>query len=139
LILKHYKSKFITYEIAPGKYWNKDISNIPKSFGCQVEYDDISTKNNLITNKLLRFDKNSFFNSLLGFILYWDYKNNNESVSQKITDLSTIDNIHLRADCIGGSVVDGIKKPILYSFVLKKPPGSKIFCSPETVHYKRNK
>ena len=58
---------------------------------------------------------------------------------KKITDLSTKDKIHLKAECIDGTVVNGVKKPKLYSFVLNKPPGYKIFCSPETIHYKKNK
>ena len=35
--------------------------------------------------------------------------------------------------------VNGIEKPILHSFNLKKPPGYKIICSPERIHYKKTK
>ena len=84
-------------------------------------------------------DESSFFDFLLGFSPYWDYKNNNKYVGRKTTDLSTVDNNPLKADCIDGSVVNGVKKPILYSFVLNKPPGYQIFCSPETTHYKEIK
>ena len=137
MILKQNISKFITYEITPGIYSHNDISNALKSFDCQAKYDNITMKTNLITDKILRFDINSFFNSLLGFKAYWDCKINKEYIRQKVTDLSTIDIIHLKADCIDGSVLNGIKKPILYSFVLNKPPGYKKFCSPETIHYKK--
>ena len=36
-------------------------------------------------------------------------------------------------------MVDGVKKPILYSFVLDKPSGYKVFSEPETIHYKKIK
>ena len=43
----------------------------------------------------------------------------------------------MRCDAIDGSVVDGVRQPILYSFVLDKPSGYKVFCEPETIHYKK--
>ena len=43
----------------------------------------------------------------------------------------------MKSDVINGSVVNGIRQPILYSFVLDKPSGYKIFCEPETIHYKK--
>ena len=41
----------------------------------------------------------------------------------------------MKCDAIDGSVVDGVRQPILYSFVLDKPSGYKVFCEPETIHY----
>ena len=43
----------------------------------------------------------------------------------------------MKCDVIDGSVVDGVRQPILYSFVLDKPSGYKVFCEPETIHYKK--
>ena len=43
----------------------------------------------------------------------------------------------MKCDVIDGSVVDGVRKPILYSFVLDKKPGYRIFSEPETIHYKK--
>ena len=51
--------------------------------------------------------------------------------------LNTIDKIHLKCDCIDGSIQDGVRQPILFSFVLDKPSGYKVFCEPETLHYKK--
>ena len=51
--------------------------------------------------------------------------------------LNTISKIHLKCDCIDGSVIDGVRQPIIYSFVLDKKPGYKIFSEPETIHYKK--
>ena len=52
-------------------------------------------------------------------------------------NLNTTNKIHLKCDCFDGSIQDGIRQPILYSFVLDKPSGYKIFSEPETIHYKK--
>ena len=83
---------------------------------------------------------------MLGFEPYWDYKptnafnSNGEGVytSDKIIlNLNTINKILLKCDCIDGSVQDGVRQPILFSFVLDKPSGYEVFCQPETIHYKK--
>ena len=43
----------------------------------------------------------------------------------------------MKCDIIDGSVVNGLRQPILYSFVLDKKPGYKMFSEPETIHYKK--
>ena len=43
----------------------------------------------------------------------------------------------MKCDCIDGSVLNGVRQPILYSFVLDKLPGYKVFCEPETIHYRK--
>ena len=43
----------------------------------------------------------------------------------------------MKCDCINGSIQNGSRKPILFSFVLDKPAGYKVFCEPETIHYKK--
>ena len=43
----------------------------------------------------------------------------------------------MKCDCIDGSIQDGGGQPILLSFVLDKPSGYKVFCEPETIHYKK--
>ena len=53
------------------------------------------------------------------------------------SNLSSTNKIHLKCDCIDGSIQDGVRQPILFSFVLDKPSGYKVFCEPETIHYKR--
>ena len=45
----------------------------------------------------------------------------------------------MKCDCFDGSFQDGVRQPILFSFVLHKPRGHKVFCEPETVHYKKTK
>ena len=43
----------------------------------------------------------------------------------------------MKCDVIDGSVVNGNRQAILYSFVLDKPSGYKVFSEPETIHYKK--
>ena len=43
----------------------------------------------------------------------------------------------MKCDAVDGSVVNGIRQPVLFSFVLDKPSGYKVFCEPETIHYKK--
>ena len=150
LVLGEYNSSFITYELEPGIYTFKDISealfNIfqseypgPSNL-INIEYDDITGKTKLVVNNgiiAIRFDEKSFFSTILGFIPGWDYKHYKKYVSQKIVSLSNTNRIHLKCDAIDGSVVNGIRQPILYSFVLDKPSGYKMFSEPETIHYKK--
>ena len=85
----------------------------------------------------ISFDENSFFSTILGFTAGWDYKHYNQYLSQKIVNLSSTNKIHLKCDCIDGSIQDGVRQPILFTFVLDKPSGYKIYSEPETKHYKK--
>ena len=81
--------------------------------------------------------KNRFFCNVLGFTSGWDYKHYNKYISQKSLILGSTTKIHLKCDIIDGSVVNGLRQPILYSFVLDKKPVYKVFSEPETIHYKK--
>ena len=83
--------------------------------------------------------KKSFFHTLLGHDPHFDYKVPGVYTSNKILNLNTTNKIHLKCDCVDGSIQDGLRQPILFTFVLDKPSGYKIFCEPETIHYKKNK
>ena len=150
LVLDEYNSNFNTYELTPGIYRFKDISeglyNILQSQYpgpanvIDIEYDDITKKTKLFARygiMALRFDEISFFYTILGFTSNWDYKSYNEYTSQKVVNLGDTNKIHLKCNCIDGSVVNGLKQPIIYSFILDKPSGYKVFCQPETIHYKK--
>ena len=50
--------------------------------------------------------------------------------SDRPINITGIDKIHLKSDCIQGSIVNGIREPILYSFALSSPPGHKIIKEP---------
>ena len=79
--------------------------------------------------KAITLDEKSFFSIMLGFTSCWDYKHYNKYTSQKIVNLGSTNKIPLKCDCIDGSVVDGIRQPILYSFVLDELPGYKVFAN----------
>ena len=150
LVLDEYNSSFVTYELDPGIYNYRDLSEA-LFFILQSEYptsnseilirlDDITRKTKLVVNSgiiAIRFDENPFFSTILGFTPGWDYKHYNQYLSQKIVNLSSTNKLHLKCDIIDGSVGNGNRRPILYSFVLDKPSGYKVFCEPETIHYKK--
>ena len=147
MILKQNNEKFVTYEIDPGNYTIEDLQEALYPLGdhentLQIKYDDINKKVKLILTRFgstfgtLGFDKNSFFHTLLGFTPYWDYKPTNAihvdspgvHTSDKIVlNLNTIDKNHLKCGAIDGSIQDGVRQPILFSFVLDKPSGYKVF------------
>ena len=150
LVLDEYNSNLITYELEPGIYTFKDISEAllkilqPEYDGylnaIDFKYDDIIMKTKLEVRAgiiSIRFDEKSFFSTILGFTSGCDYKHYNKYTSQKVVNLGSTNKIHLNCDCIDGSVVNGVRHPILFSFVLDKKPGYKVFSEPETIHYKK--
>ena len=150
LVLDEYNSSFVTYELEPGIYNYREISEAlfyilqpeyPQS-GSEIliRLDDITRKTKLVVNSgiiAIRFDEKSFFSTILDFTTGWDYKHYNQYLSQKIVNLSNTNKIHLKCDAIDGSIADGVRQPILYSFVLDKPSGYKVFYEPETIHFKK--
>ena len=87
----------------------------------------------------------NFLNTLLGFTPYWDYKLTNAInadsagvyTTDKILSLSTKDKMNLQCDCLTDLILDGVRQLILYSFILNKPAGYKIFCEHETIYYEK--
>ena len=157
LILKQYNEKFVTYKLDPGNYTIEDLQEAVYPLGdhentLPIKYDDINKKVELILTRFgssfgtLRFDKKLFFHTLLGFTPYWHYKPTNSNhvgipgvytSDKNFLNLNTIAKIHLKCDCIDGSFQNGLRQPILFSFILDKPAGYKVFCEPETIHYKK--
>ena len=136
LFIEEYHSSLITYELDPGIYSYKDLSKALFNI-LQQEYpssnseilirlDDITRRTKLVVRSgiiAIRFDEKSFFSTILGFTPGWDYKHYNQYNSQKIVNLNNTIKILLKCDCINGSIQDGVRQPILYSFVLDKPSG----------------
>ena len=150
LVLDEYNSSFVTYELDPGIYTYKDLTialfNIlqheyPSSNSeILIRLDDITRKIKLVVRpgiRAIRFDEKSFFSTILGFNHGWDYKHYNQYISEKIVNLSNMNKIRFKTDVIDGSIVNGVREPILFSFVLDKPAGYKVFWEPETIHYKK--
>ena len=157
MILEHYNSNFVTYELSSGIYTINDISDAVYTMDhegtLKIGYDDISMKTKLILTRFggtfgtLKLDNKFFLKLFLGFTPYWNFKPTNALhadsagvyTSNKILNINTKDQFHFECDVIDGSILCGVHNPVLYSFVLSKPSGYKVLHQPETVHYKKNK
>ena len=152
LVLDEYNSGFITYELKPGICTFKGISealfNIlqPKYKASRnvsvTEFEDITMKTKLVVRDgimAIGFDENWLFSTILSFNYGWVYKSCNEYNSQKNSNLITTLKRHSKCDCINGSNINGVRQPIMYSFVLEKLPGYKVVSEPETIHYEKIK
>ena len=150
LVLDEYSSSFITYELEPGIYSYREISealfnnlqleNPSSDSKILIRLDDITRKTKLVVGSgiiAIRFDEKFLFSTILGFTAGWDYKHYNQYLSQKSVNLSSTNRIHLKSDVFDGSFQDGVRQPILFSFVLDKPSGYKLFASPKTIHYEK--
>ena len=147
MVLYEINSSFITYHLQPGFYAFKDLSEVIfnilqleyPSFSREIaiELDDITRKTILVVKLgivAIRFDEKSIFSTILGLTSGWEFKHYNDYTSQKIVNSSTTNKIHLKYDVVDGSVVNGLRQSIFYSFVIDKKPGYKVFLEPETIH-----
>ena len=140
LILEQYNSKFKTYKISPAVYTFKDLSEVlSRSFKTEFEIRNRQRSDHKYDKSdsiLIDGDNVSSITKLTTFGV-----KNYSSIyySEKSLKISSRDEIHLKSDVIDGGFQNRLKQLILYSFVLDKPPGYKLFCSPETFHYKRTK
>ena len=142
LDLKYIFTKRIGFSLDPGIYEIVDLNNtlnhiLPDNVKINVTIDDIRLKSNLKINQTLLFTENSFFYTILGFTQSRSYPLDDIEEfyqlipglykSDKPINITGIDKIHLKCDCILGSIINGIREPILYSFALSSPPGHKIY------------
>ena len=112
-----------------------------------ITIDDIRLKSNLKTNQTLLFTKKSFFYTILGFTQSRSYPLDDIDGFYQLMagscrsdiplNIRGIDKVHLKCDCIQGSIVNGIQQPILYSFALSSPPGHKIYKEPRLKLFKK--
>ena len=91
----------------------------------------------LTTTHPLNLMDNNNFKTLIGFTATHYPEGTHRS--EKPIMITTIDKIHLKCDCIDGSIVSGFREQILFSFCLDKPPGYKIRKEPTTIFYKKDK
>ena len=139
-------SDCLEIEIPPGAYELIDINNAiqqellnscssgpdPK-FKINIEADTISMKSVLTTSYSIYF--NSGLNTLLGFTNKGYTAGTH--ISEKPVMITTTDKVHLKCDCVDGSIVNGIREQILFSFNLSAPPGYKIIKEPNIILYKK--
>ena len=145
LDVKNIAGSTIRFTLPPGVYEISDISLMLKSLlpgraGVKVTIDDIRLKSNLNNDKPIRFTEKIFFNTFLGSteshsgvlgdtpgcvqLIPGKYE------SEKPINITGIDKSHLKCDCFNASNVNGVREPILYSFVLSLHPAQKIFEEP---------
>ena len=98
-----------------------------------IEADTISMKSVLTTSNPIYFNSN--LNELLGFT-DTNYIEGTH-ISEKPVMITTTDKVHLKCDCVDGSIVNGIREQILFSFNLSAPPGYKIIKEPNIILYKK--
>ena len=105
-----------------------------------INIDIIRLKSNFKNRQTLIFTKKTFFYKILGFtqsfsgvigdierfiqIIPGIYKNN-----RPIT-ITGVDKVHLKCDCVNGTIVNGVREPIMYSCALSSPAGDKIYNQP---------
>ena len=152
LDLKYIPTKRTGYSLNPGIYEVIDLNNslkhiLPNNVKVNITIDDIRLKSNLKINQTLIFTERSFFYTILGFTQSRSYPLNDIDSHYQIIagsynsdrpiNITGIDKIHLKCDCIQGSIVNGIREPILYSFALSSPPGHKIYKEPRVKLFKK--
>ena len=142
LDLKYIPTKRTGYSLDPSISEVDDLNNtlkyiLPDNVKVNITIDDMRLKSNLKINQTLIFTEKSFFYTILGFTQSRSYPLDDIDVfyqlipgsykSDKPINITGIDKIHLKCDCIQGSIVNGIREPILYSFASSRPPGHKIY------------
>ena len=152
LDLEYIPATTIGFTLLPGMYKKIDIKFLFKSLllkevKLNVTVDDVRLKSVSITNKTFKFSKKSFFYTRLGFtqsilvelggisgfiqVIPGSYKNDTP------VNITGIDKVHLKCDCNHGSIVNGTREPILYSFALSSPPGHEINKKPSVKFFKK--
>ena len=152
LDLKYIPTRRTGYSLNPGIYEIIDLNNslkyiLPDNVKINVTIDDVTFKSNLKINQTLIFTEKSFFYTILGFTRSRSYPLDDikgfyqliagSYKSDRPINITGIDKIHLKCDCIQGSIVNGIREPILYSFALSSPPGHKIYKEPRIKLFKK--
>ena len=84
---------------------------------------------------ILGFTRSRFY--LLGDIERFYQLITGSYTSDKPINITGIDKIHLKCDCIQGFIVNGIREPILYCFALSSPPGHRIYKESRIQLFKR--
>ena len=124
LDLKYISTKRIGYSLNPGIYEIVDLNNtlkliLPDNVEISITIDDFRLKSNLKINQTLLLTEKSFFYTILGYTQSRSYPLEDKEgfyqlvaglyKSDKPINITGIDKIHLKCDCIQGSIVNGIR------------------------------
>ena len=123
LDMKHIDTSTIGHSLPPGI---NEISDnnlmlkflLPDEVKVNISNDDIRLKSNLITNKTICFTRKTFFYMLLGFTIgpLGDTGGYGQLIPgtykiDKPNNITGIDKVRLKCDCINGSIVNSIREP----------------------------
>ena len=152
LDLKYISTKRIGFSIEPNIYnvvdLNKTLKNIlPNNIKIDITRDERKYKTDLRINQTLIFTNKSFFYNILGFTQSHSYPLDDIEgfyqliaglyKSERSINITGIDKVHLKCNVVDGSIVNGVREPILYSFALDQPPGHKIYKEPKVKLFKK--
>ena len=152
LDLRYIPTKRTGYTLNPGIYEVVDLNNtlkhiLPNNVKVTITIDDIRLKSNLKTNQTLIFTQKSFFYTILGYTQSRSYPLEDIDAhyqliagsykSDRPINITGIDKVHLKCDCVDGSILNGVRELILYSFALSSPPGYKIYKEPRVKLFKK--
>ena len=138
--------------MSPGFHEVVDLKNtlkyvLPDDVKVSVTSNDVRLKSDLKINQTLIFIEKSFFCTILGFTRSLSYPLDDINrfyqliarwyKGDKPINITGIDKVQLKIDCINGSIVNGVREPILYSFGLSSLPGHKTFNQPRIKLFKK--
>ena len=136
--MKYNPTKRLGYSLNTGIYEVVGLNNtlkhiLPDNVKVSVTIDDVRLKSNLKINQNLTFTEKPLFSTYIGFTRSLSYPLDDiEGFYQLFTgsyegyrpiNFTGIDKVHLKCDCIQGSIMNGAREPILYSFALSSAPG----------------
>ena len=152
LDLKYIPTKRTRYSLNPGIYEVVDLNItlkriLPDNVKVNITMDDIRLKSNLKNNQTLIFTEKSFFYTILGFTQSRSYPLDDidrfyqliagSYKSDKPINITGIDKIHLKCNCIEGSIVNGVRETFLFSFAFSSAPGHKTYKEPKVKLFKK--
>ena len=128
--VKNFAASSTAYTLPAGLFEISDLNMIlqsllPDDMKVDNTTDNITPRSNLIANKTMKFDKKSFLFAILDFtqshpgdlgkIDGFIEKRPGSYISEEQTNITGIDKIHLKCDCINGRIDNGIPEPILFN------------------------
>ena len=137
LDLKYIATKRTGYSLNPAYNEVVDLNNtlkyiLPDNVKESVTIDDVRLKSNLKINQTLVFTEKSFFYTILGFTRSHSYPLDDidgfyqliagSYKSDKPIKITGIEKVHLKCNVVDGWIVNGIRKPILFSFACLHHP-----------------
>ena len=152
LNLKYIPTRRMGYSLKPNIYNVVDLNNTLKNIlsdnvKISVTIVEKKYKSSLKINQTLIFTNKSFFYTTLGFTQSHSYPLDDidgfyqliagSYKSDKPINVTGFDKIHLKCDCIDGSIVNGTCEPILSSFALSSPSGHKLYKEPRVKLFKK--